>query len=107
MTCSQAQQLISERLDRRLSPPEAAALEAHLAGCAQCAAFARSLRGGLAGIAALPPVTGNSKVRAAVMDELNDSRPRGVRGWAGQGLKLAGAVAVFALVAVVLVAAFS
>src|SRR5262245_8644373 len=43
MNCRKAQQAISERHDGRLAPGAAARLDAHLATCADCRAFAAGL----------------------------------------------------------------
>jgi hypothetical protein len=44
MNCEQASERLSERLDGELAPADAAALDAHLAGCADCTAAAEALR---------------------------------------------------------------
>jgi hypothetical protein len=96
---------ISAALDAPLDTEEQQLLRAHIATCPACAAFERALTSRTAGIAALPGVSGSARVREAVLAEAYrgpDARPRGWGGWAKQGLQLAGAAAVFALVAVVL-----
>ncbi len=53
MSCEERRELIAASLDGGLAPEERADLEAHLAGCAACAALAaelRALRGAAAGL---------------------------------------------------------
>jgi hypothetical protein len=109
MTCNDVQRLLSDGFDRQLRPDEAQAVRSHLAGCATCAAFERSLATGVAAIGGLPRLPGSARVRESVMAQVQvdgswGRRPRGARSWASQGLKLAGAGLAFGLVAVVLVA---
>ncbi len=45
MTCEQARALVSASLDEALPPGDAATLDEHLAGCADCRAYAESILG--------------------------------------------------------------
>jgi len=103
--CDEIRRLISERLDHPSTPDSERRVQAHLTGCAECAAFARVTRSGVAGLAAMTAVPGSQRVRENVMAAVYrgpDARPVGWDGWARQGLQLAGAGLAFALVAVVL-----
>src|SRR5688572_19874326 len=105
--CDEIRRLISDGLDQPLSPDTRQRVQVHLTGCTECAAFERSARDSIAGITALRDVQGNPAVRDAVMASVYrgpDARPQGWRGWARQGLQVAGAGLAFALVAVVLMA---
>ena len=44
MTCVEAEILLLASLDEALPAPDSSALDGHLAGCADCAAFAESMR---------------------------------------------------------------
>lgn len=56
MTCEEAELLICEYVDRVLPEPERAALEAHMAGCASCAALAKDAAYAVAFIDRVPKV---------------------------------------------------
>ena len=56
MTCHDARPQLSALLDDALSVPEHQALEAHLAGCAECRRELAQLRGTVALLGRLPPV---------------------------------------------------
>lgn len=105
--CNDMRRLISDGIDHPLAPDAALRLQVHLTDCAECAAFERAARSGSAGITALPATHGSAQVRDNVMASVYrgpDARPVGWRGWARQGLQVAGAGVAFALVAVVLMA---
>jgi hypothetical protein len=106
--CHRARALLSESLDRALLPHEQDCLRRHLATCAACAEHERALHAGLTGIGSLPHVAGSPAVRAAVMSYVElRGRPRRLRDWISQGIKLAGAGLAVALVAVTLAAVFA
>jgi anti-sigma factor RsiW len=74
MSCREATTWFSARIDGRLGPDEARALEAHLAGCARCRrelatweATARALRA--AGPTPVPPFLAERAFRAATQAE--------------------------------------
>jgi anti-sigma factor RsiW len=74
VSCRDARALFSARLDGRLGPDDARALDAHLAGCAGCRrelarweAVARALRA--AGPAPVPPFLAERAFRAAIRGE--------------------------------------
>jgi hypothetical protein len=54
MTCQDVELQLDAYLDRTLSAAEVAALDAHLAGCAECQATVKALRGLMAETHALP-----------------------------------------------------
>ncbi|HET8541301.1 MAG TPA: zf-HC2 domain-containing protein [Anaeromyxobacter sp.] len=100
MTCRDARTLFSARLDGRLGPDEARALDAHLAACAACRgelarweAAAGALRA--AGPTPVPPSLAERAFRAATRAE----RPAPVAGFlpAGRKAALAGALAAAAV----------
>ncbi|HYI13835.1 MAG TPA: zf-HC2 domain-containing protein, partial [Thermomicrobiales bacterium] len=109
--CANTRRLLSEQLDGTLTTDERAELRAHIATCPNCRAFERDLQAGLAGIARLPRVSGNSAIREAVLAGVHpggrSAWPRGWRDWSGQLTKLGGAIAAFALVAVILMTVFN
>ncbi len=110
-TCTAMRRLLSEQIDGALATDERAELRAHLATCPNCRAFERDLQAGLAGISRLPRVSGSSAVREAVLAGVHpggrSAWPDGWRDWTGQLAKLGGAIAGFALVAVILMTVFN
>ena len=69
MTCDQVRHLLVEQFDRAagpLPPDRAAALRAHVQTCAACRRLDRTAGQGLAGLATLPPIAPNPRVREAV-----------------------------------------
>jgi hypothetical protein len=83
-------QFAATALDFELEPDERAELDAHLADCGSCHAYADSLRGDLALVRALPAPDAPIRVRRAVLGDV----PGPARSWT----RLATAVAVLALV---------
>lgn len=72
MNCEQATARLSERLDGEFTPADAAALDAHLAGCADCTAAAEALRRQDADLCALlaPDRAAAERVSARVIEHL-------------------------------------
>lgn len=71
MRCGDAKALFSGRLDRRLAPEAARALDAHLAGCAACRAALATWEAAAAALRAagptpLPPFLGERAFAAAL-----------------------------------------
>lgn len=82
LDCRRARRLLSDRLNRppdTLSPPRAAALDAHLRGCADCARFDRQLRATPARLRALPTVPPSPRVLAAFEQRVVTSHQGGFR----------------------------
>jgi anti-sigma factor RsiW len=103
MTCNLPRERVHAWLDGELSVETALETEAHVHGCAACAAECRSaralraaLRGG--GLVAVPPESLEARVRAALARETR-SRRRGVPAWAAVAAALALGAALGALVA--------
>lgn len=103
MTCQELDERLDDWLDGALPAPEAALVEAHLAGCASCRESERRLRQLLAHAAALPRSV--SPQRDLWPDvERRIARPGGWAGFFGWGpsLGLAAAATVLAAVAALL-----
>jgi len=77
MECEFACEQLGAWIDRQLSPEQAAALEAHLANCAECRSAAESLRAQDADLAQAfqPARAAARRVAAAVIGRLNDDEP--------------------------------
>lgn len=102
MRCHTAKRLASRRLDVALAAAELRALEAHLASCATCRAFASSLELAWRRLdEAAPPLPPTPDLFGAIVERA--LRPRGVRAWLGDLApalpRLAGAAAVLVAVA--------
>jgi predicted anti-sigma-YlaC factor YlaD len=88
MRCDLVHEALSARLDDELPPIEAEALDAHLAGCPSCQAYARQLATlhrtwRVRSAEAVPDLT--AAIMATTADRLPDPRPRPGIEWARYG----------------------
>jgi anti-sigma factor RsiW len=95
MSCEQAGQLVSQRLDGELTEIERTALDRHLAGCASCRATASDLEG----IAELLRDAPSVRFERELVFEGQRARAR-VAGRAAAMVSFAGAAAVVAVLVV-------
>src|SRR5699024_12160633 len=74
ITHSEAEVLISSRQDAPLDPVVERELQAHLAVCDQCRAFAVATERLTAGIKAMPSIPVNPRTRRELMERVNRGR---------------------------------
>ncbi|MBA2278004.1 MAG: zf-HC2 domain-containing protein, partial [Chloroflexia bacterium] len=76
---AQAQALISARLDAPLDPVAQRELHAHLAGCADCLAFATQIEHMGRDLRAMPLLPASPTVSRVVLERINTGRSPWVR----------------------------
>ena len=80
--CEESQNLLSARLDGRLSPDEEARLRKHLAACAACREEERALSGLWSALGALEPVRPSADFKARFWLRVREEEALAEKGWA-------------------------
>lgn len=106
ITHSEAEALISARMDQQLDPIAERALSAHLATCAGCRAFAQSNEALAMGLRGLPYLPASSTVSRRVMARIDEGRSPWARLGAFLNTNPGPALSTFAVIAVLFLLGF-
>ena len=74
LVCRELVELVSDYLEDALTPLQRDRFEAHIAGCAHCAAYVRQMRETLALMGALPPQPLSPQAESELRDAFGDWR---------------------------------
>ncbi len=76
LTCREVVELVSDHLDGRLAPRQRARVTAHLAACAECAAYVEQVRATIAALRRLRADDMPVAIRARIVAALRRRRAR-------------------------------